>query len=163
MTPRAVILGLLGAAAVCGFTFFNDSVMHQTMFVGNNMPISVYGGLMLFLLVSLPKSKGLPIPPMAVAGLVSGVAAAPVAGLAAGLAHGPTSGLVTALVVCVLVGLAAAAVFAFVPRGLGAYGRMGVGAVVGGLVAGGASAMLCSHGETASVSAVLHTHGQTKV
>ena len=54
MTLRAVILGLLGAAAVCGFTYFNDAVMHQTMFIGNNMPLSVYGGLILFVLLLNP-------------------------------------------------------------------------------------------------------------
>lgn len=51
---RAVILGLLGVATVCGFTYFNDRIMMQTYFVGNNMPISVYGGLIIFLMVVNP-------------------------------------------------------------------------------------------------------------
>lgn len=49
MTPRAVALGLLGAAFICGYTYFNDGVLRQTMFVGNYMPTSVYGGLLLAL------------------------------------------------------------------------------------------------------------------
>ena len=36
MTIRAILLGLLGACFVCGFTYFNDAVMRQTYFVGNN-------------------------------------------------------------------------------------------------------------------------------
>jgi len=51
---RAVILGLLGAAFVCSYTYFNDWIMRQTMFVGNLMPISVYGLLVLFLALVQP-------------------------------------------------------------------------------------------------------------
>jgi len=54
MTPRAIVIGLLSAAAVCGFCFFNDFIMKQTFLVGNYMPISVYGGLLLFLLIINP-------------------------------------------------------------------------------------------------------------
>lgn len=54
MTKRAVILGLLGAAFVCSYTYFNDWIMRQTMFVGNFMPISVYGLLVLFLALVYP-------------------------------------------------------------------------------------------------------------
>ncbi|NLB64979.1 MAG: hypothetical protein GX803_00710 [Lentisphaerae bacterium] len=54
MTFRAVILGLLGAAFVCSYTYFNDWIMRQTMFVGNFMPISVYGLLVLFLALIYP-------------------------------------------------------------------------------------------------------------
>lgn len=54
MTFRSVILGLLGAAFVCSYTYFNDWVMRQTMFVGNFMPISVYGLLVLFLALVYP-------------------------------------------------------------------------------------------------------------
>jgi hypothetical protein len=54
VTIRAVILGLMGAAFVCAVTYFNDHVMMQTMFVGNSMPLSVYGGLILFLLLVNP-------------------------------------------------------------------------------------------------------------
>ncbi|MHC5059454.1 MAG: DUF6785 family protein [Planctomycetota bacterium] len=54
MTVRSVTIGLLGAASVCAYTYFNDWVIRQTMFVGNNMPIAVYGGLILFLLFLNP-------------------------------------------------------------------------------------------------------------
>lgn len=51
---RAVILGLLGAVVVCGFTYFNDAVIYQTLLVGNHMPFSVYGALIFFLLFVRP-------------------------------------------------------------------------------------------------------------
>ena len=51
---RAVILGLLGAALICGATFFNDMVMRGTFLVGNYLPVSVFGGLLLFLLLVNP-------------------------------------------------------------------------------------------------------------
>ena len=54
MTLRAVIIGFVCAAAVCAFCFFNDFVIKQTFLVGNYMPISVYGGLLVFLLVVNP-------------------------------------------------------------------------------------------------------------
>lgn len=54
MTVRAALLGLLGAAAICGFTYLNDAIMGQTYLVGNNMPISVYGTLVLFVLLANP-------------------------------------------------------------------------------------------------------------
>jgi len=54
MTIRATIFGLLGALFVCGYTYFNDAVLRQTMFVGNTMPLSVYGGLLFFVLAVNP-------------------------------------------------------------------------------------------------------------
>jgi hypothetical protein len=54
MTKRSVILGLLGAAFVCGFCFLNDWVLRQTYLVGNNMPASIYGILILVVLVVNP-------------------------------------------------------------------------------------------------------------
>lgn len=54
MTLRSVILGLIGVAFVCCYTYFNDWIMKQTMFVGNFMPISVYGFLVLFLALIYP-------------------------------------------------------------------------------------------------------------
>ncbi|MBN2449143.1 MAG: hypothetical protein JXR77_02070 [Lentisphaeria bacterium] len=54
MTLRAVLLGLLGAATVCGASFFNDRILRQTYLVGNNMPVSVYGSLILFVLLLNP-------------------------------------------------------------------------------------------------------------
>jgi len=54
LTFRSVILGLIGVAFVCCYTYFNDWIMKQTMFVGNFMPISVYGFLVLFLALIYP-------------------------------------------------------------------------------------------------------------
>ena len=57
MTWRAVLAGLVAGAFVCAFCYFNDNVMRQTMFIGNSMPISVYGGLIVFVLVLNPLLK----------------------------------------------------------------------------------------------------------
>ncbi len=54
MTRRSIILGLLGAALVCGASFLNDRVLRQTYLVGNNMPVSVYGALILFVVLVNP-------------------------------------------------------------------------------------------------------------
>jgi len=54
MTKRAVLLGLVGAATICGITFFNDMVMRGTFLVGNFLPVSVFGSLILFLLLVNP-------------------------------------------------------------------------------------------------------------
>lgn len=54
MTARAVILGLLGVAFISVFTYWNNSVMQQTALVGNNLPFSVYGSLILFVLLANP-------------------------------------------------------------------------------------------------------------
>ena len=54
MTFRAAILGLLGAALVAGFGYVNDQVMRLTYMVGNHFPISVFGLLILFMLVGNP-------------------------------------------------------------------------------------------------------------
>jgi hypothetical protein len=54
VTLRAVILGLIGVIFVSSYTYFNDWIMGQTMFVGNFMPISVYGVLVLFLAFLYP-------------------------------------------------------------------------------------------------------------
>lgn len=59
MTLRALFLGLLGVGVVCGYTYFNDGVLRQTMFVCNHMPTSVYGGLVLFVLLANPLLRGL--------------------------------------------------------------------------------------------------------
>jgi hypothetical protein len=50
VTIRSVILGFLGAMGICGVTYFNDWVLRQTHFVGNNMPVVIYGSLILFML-----------------------------------------------------------------------------------------------------------------
>ncbi|NLF16691.1 MAG: hypothetical protein GX595_05465 [Lentisphaerae bacterium] len=54
MTVRAVVFGLLGAVLVCGTSFLNDRVLRQTYLVGNNMPVSVYGILILVVLCINP-------------------------------------------------------------------------------------------------------------
>jgi hypothetical protein len=54
MTIRAILLGLFGAVVVCGYGYFNDAVMRQTPFVGNFMPVAVYGGLILFVMLVNP-------------------------------------------------------------------------------------------------------------
>ena len=54
MTLRAVLLGLVGASFICGFTYFNDHVIRQTYLIGMNMPIGVYGGLLVVVLVVNP-------------------------------------------------------------------------------------------------------------
>ena len=54
MTLRAVILGLAGAAVICGATYVNDHVIRQTYLVGSSMPTGIYGGLVLFILLLNP-------------------------------------------------------------------------------------------------------------
>ena len=65
MTFRAVLLGFLGVAFICGFGYFNDAVLWQTYLVGNHMPASIYGILILFVLLINPLirrfSKKLPL------------------------------------------------------------------------------------------------------
>ncbi|OGV83464.1 MAG: hypothetical protein A3K19_10000 [Lentisphaerae bacterium RIFOXYB12_FULL_65_16] len=57
MTLRAILLGFMGAATVCGVSFFNDRILRQTYLVGNNMPVSVYGALILFVVLINPRLK----------------------------------------------------------------------------------------------------------
>ena len=54
MTVRALVLGLLGAALLCALTFFNDMVMGGTFLVGNFLPVTVFGGLVLFMMLVHP-------------------------------------------------------------------------------------------------------------
>ena len=54
MTVRAVILGLLGAALLGACTFFNDMVMGGTFLIGNFLPVTVFGGLVLYMLLVHP-------------------------------------------------------------------------------------------------------------
>lgn len=51
---KSLLLGFLGILIVCGFTYFNDHVLHQSFFVGSFLPISVFGGLVLFILLINP-------------------------------------------------------------------------------------------------------------
>jgi hypothetical protein len=54
VTIRAVILGLLGAIALAGFGYINDNYMRLTMLVGNHLPISVFGVLIVLAMVVNP-------------------------------------------------------------------------------------------------------------
>jgi len=54
MTLRAIILGLVCAAVLNGFCYFNDMVLRQTFLVGSYLPLPVYGGLLLFVVLVNP-------------------------------------------------------------------------------------------------------------
>lgn len=54
MTFRAIALGVLLGLFVAAFTYFNDQVIRQTLFVGNHLPASVFGTGLLLLLVLNP-------------------------------------------------------------------------------------------------------------
>ena len=54
MTIRAIILGLLAACLVCIGTIVNNHIIHQTHLVGNQIPIIVYGNLVLFIALINP-------------------------------------------------------------------------------------------------------------
>ncbi len=54
MTFRAVTIGLLTGLAIAFCTYFNDWVVQQTHFVGNLMPISVFGTLILLYFIANP-------------------------------------------------------------------------------------------------------------
>ncbi|MDA0321406.1 MAG: hypothetical protein O2923_01625 [Verrucomicrobia bacterium] len=54
MTWRSILLGILSGAFLCAVTFFNDMVMRGTYLIGNFLPLSVYGGLILFVLLVNP-------------------------------------------------------------------------------------------------------------
>jgi uncharacterized protein DUF6785/uncharacterized protein DUF6784 len=47
MTIRAIIIGLLVSLSIAGFGYINDEVMRLTSLVGNHLPISVFGVLIL--------------------------------------------------------------------------------------------------------------------
>ncbi|MBN2450385.1 MAG: hypothetical protein JXR77_08345 [Lentisphaeria bacterium] len=68
MTRRAMVLGLGGAAFVCGFCFLNDWILRQTYLVGNNMPASIYGILILTVVLVNPllRRRRLTAPELAV-------------------------------------------------------------------------------------------------
>ena len=59
MTKRSLILGLAGVLFICGLSFFNDRVLRSTYMVGNHMPVSVYGLLIIFVLALNPLLKKL--------------------------------------------------------------------------------------------------------
>jgi hypothetical protein len=45
MTWRAVVLGAVAAGALCSLTFLNNYVLKQTTLIGNSLPASIFGGL----------------------------------------------------------------------------------------------------------------------
>jgi hypothetical protein len=68
---RAIVIGLLGAAVLCGFTYFNDCVLKQSLLISDHMPVVVYGGLILAMAVLNPLlgrlGRRLPLSPREVA------------------------------------------------------------------------------------------------
>ena len=54
MSVRAVCMAVVGIGLICGLGFFNDFVLRQTYMVGTFMPMPVYGGLILLLLLINP-------------------------------------------------------------------------------------------------------------
>ncbi|RMD81671.1 MAG: hypothetical protein D6820_04800, partial [Lentisphaerae bacterium] len=54
MKIRAFVLGLIGVVAICGLSYLNDRVLRGTYLIGNNLPIAVYGFLVIFLLLLNP-------------------------------------------------------------------------------------------------------------
>ncbi len=46
---KGLALGLVGILLVTGLTYYNDWILQNTFLVGNNLPLSVYGGMILFL------------------------------------------------------------------------------------------------------------------
>ncbi len=54
MTRRAILLGLALGLFISGFTYFNDFVMKQTLLIGSFLPVSVFGVVVLLLLLGNP-------------------------------------------------------------------------------------------------------------
>lgn len=54
MTVRAIFTGLGCAALLNGFCYFSDFILRQGFLVGSYLPIPVYGGLLLFVLLVNP-------------------------------------------------------------------------------------------------------------
>ena len=54
MTRRSLALGIASVAFLCSIVYFNDYVIDQNYFIGNHFPVSIYGGLILFLLLVNP-------------------------------------------------------------------------------------------------------------
>ncbi len=59
MTKRSIVIGLVLAVVLCSITYFNQSVMRQTPLVGDYLPISVFGTLILVLLFLNPALRHL--------------------------------------------------------------------------------------------------------
>lgn len=54
MTWRSIVIGLVCSVALCCVTYFNQSVMRQSAIVGNYIPLSVYGTLIVVLVLVNP-------------------------------------------------------------------------------------------------------------
>ncbi|TVR51133.1 MAG: hypothetical protein EA425_07785 [Puniceicoccaceae bacterium] len=54
MTPRALLIGFVFASLLAGFTYFNDFVLKQTFLIGTQVPIIVYGLLIVFIVTINP-------------------------------------------------------------------------------------------------------------
>lgn len=54
MTKRALLLGFISVVVLCGFTFFNDMVIRSSFLVGNFLPFSILGTLMVVVMVVNP-------------------------------------------------------------------------------------------------------------
>ena len=54
MTVRALVLGLLAAALLAGVGYLNDSVLRLTPIIGNHLPISVFGIMILCVIALNP-------------------------------------------------------------------------------------------------------------
>ena len=54
MTVRALFIGVVVAVLLAGFGYYNDSVLSLTMIVGNHLPISVFGLLILAVMLVGP-------------------------------------------------------------------------------------------------------------
>ncbi len=50
----AIILGFLGVITISSVAYFNDYVLRQTQLIGDHMPISIFGGLFIFLMLVNP-------------------------------------------------------------------------------------------------------------
>ncbi|MHC4506501.1 MAG: DUF6785 family protein, partial [Planctomycetota bacterium] len=104
MTRRAILIGLVLAVALCCITYFNQSVMRQTPLVGDYLPISVFGTLILVILLLNPlialASAGVAArrPWLRSAGVTGAAALVFAGGLAAIAAHS-WSGLLIGLLV----------------------------------------------------------------
>ncbi len=63
MTIRSILLGFLGVIGVCGFTFINDRILKQTFLIGNNLPVCVYGSLIIIAVAINPLLRRLRLRP----------------------------------------------------------------------------------------------------
>ena len=54
MTVKAIIVGIVLASFISGFTYFNDAVIRSTFLIGNSFPIGVFGPALLLLLAVNP-------------------------------------------------------------------------------------------------------------